>query len=233
MTRAPFLITSAVSYQLMTLILPISTEETALETKALSNSQACYGQALENIPTEYSQARVLRFKRRDHLFCEDGGFWRIQSGYIRTFTRGLDGECVPLGFWKTGDIIGQPLAQTYPYEAQCLSEVTAESLGCNYSFSKEAILAQSRQSSDLLKIVHCAQVEQRLRLLFVWLAQQLGEATPNGFCIQPKLTHQEIADSINSTRVTVTRSIRSLEREGQINWKARSQLVYHSAFGED
>lgn len=186
----------------------------------------------EVLSTEPYQSRLLHLKRRDHLPSEAKSYWRIQSGYIRTFTWSLEGECVPLGFWQQGEVVGQTIAQAHPYEAQCLSDVTVEYLGSDYGFSRESVLAQVGQSNSLLCIVHCFQVEQRLLLFFVWLAQRLGEAIPSGYRIRPKLTHQDIADSVNSTRVTVTRSIKVLERAGKIRWSPRERVVYRSAVNE-
>ena len=183
----------------------------------------------EELLSEHCQPRRLQLKRRAHLPSEISGFWKIHSGYIRTLTWSLDGECVSLGFWRPGEVIGAAIVQVHPYEAQCLSDVTVEYLGSHYRFSKEMVLAQVAQSNSLLRIVHCSQVEQRLLLFLIWLAQRLGKATPQGYLIEPKLTHKDIAESIGSTRVTVTRLIKVLERAGRISWHSRERVIYHNA----
>jgi CRP-like cAMP-binding protein len=181
---------------------------------------------------EFYQPKTFQFKRHENLqrygLCY--GLWQIRSGYVRSLTLGLEGEAIPLGFWCAGDIVGSAIAQVNPYEAQCLTAVTADYLGNTYSFSQEAALKQIRQSNDLLRIAHCRQSEMRLLLFLGWLAQRFGKAVSEGQQIKPKLTHQEIADSIGSTRVTVTRLLKVLEFEGKIRWKSREKIVYSKTF---
>lgn len=148
------------------------------------------------------------------------------GGYVRTLTWNPEGESVPLGFWAEGDIIGCTVAQTHPFEAQCLTAVTAEYLGSADDFSRAAILAQVRQSNDLLRIAYCRQAEQRLLQFVCWLAIAFGEPTPAGRRILLKLTHQEISESIGAKRVTVTRFLKALERDGKTSWIAHERMIY-------
>lgn len=187
----------------------------------------------------FPQPKLFHFKRYDNLQCRsDDGLWRIHSGYVRSLSWSPEGEFVPLGFWAKGDVVGgailqrsgSTIAQTQPYEAQCLTAVTAEHLGDTYSYSRAVILAQMRQSSDFLWIAHCRQSEQRLLQFVCWLASAFGEPTPVGYRILLKLTHQEIAESIGATRVTITRFLKVLERDGKISWTAHEKIVYNKAF---
>ncbi len=209
----------------MALTFSISTDRHLLNAKDFprSRSQSCQ-------PEELYQPKVFHFKRHENLCFRSRGLWRIQQGYVRSLTWSLEGDPVPLGFWGAGDIIGYAIAQSHPYEAQCLSSVTAEYLGSAYSFSPEVALAHLRHSNDLLRIAYCRQTEKRLLLFFCWLAQRFGKAVTEGRQIQPKLTHQEIANSIGSTRVTVTRLLKELERTGKIRWDAREKIVYAKTF---
>ncbi len=174
----------------------------------------------------FNPYKTISFKRSDCLPAYDHGLWRIQSGYVRTFTWNDQGDSVSLGFWQAGDIFGQAIAQMTPYEAQCLTPVIADYLGNNYTFSRESALAHARQSNDLLKITHCRQTDQRLLHFLCWLATRFGQPTAEGREVSIKLIHQEIADSIGCTRVTVTRILKQLEREGKIQWTANKKLVY-------
>lgn len=137
---------------------------------------------------------------------------------------------MPLGFWTEGDVVGDAITQTHPYEMQCLTAVTAEYLGHNYSYSRAVLLTQTRQFGDLLRIAYCRHSELRLLQFICWLAITFGEPMPEGRRILLKLTHQEIAESIGSTRVTVTRLLKVLERNGKINWTVREKMVYSKTF---
>lgn len=178
-------------------------------------------------PVKYSS-----FKRNDPLGIGGKGLWRIHSGYVRTLSWTLEGELVPLGFWGAGDIIGYPITQTSPYAAKCLSPVQAEYLGTAYGCSQGMMLSQVRQSHDLLKISHCRQADLRLLQFICWMAGRFGQRTSEGRTLKLRLTHQEISEAINLTRVTVSRLLKALEREGKIRWTPSEKMVYQETFKE-
>ena len=172
----------------------------------------------------------VSFKRNEKLSFVHHSLWRIHAGHIRTLTWSAEGEFVPLGFWSVGDVVGYPVAQTYPYEARCLGAVDAEPLNVSYPLSREMLLAQVRQSNSLLQISHCRQSEQRILQFICWLAARFGKAIAKGIEIPLRLTHQEIAESVGTTRVTVTRLLKSLERKQHIIWKTQEKIVFRNTF---
>lgn len=187
-------------------------------------------QPSEGSVVAFPQPKLLYFKRHENLpSCDEGGAWKIHSGYVRSLTWN-SGESVPLGFWSEGDIVSNAIAQAHPYQVQCLTAVSVEYLGNNYDCSQAAVLAQVRQSNDLLRIVYCRQVEQRLLQFICWLAGAFGKTTPVGHQVLIKLTHQEIAESIGATRVTVTRLLKGLERAGKISWTAHEKIIHKKTF---
>ena len=180
--------------------------------------------------TQSSSSRLVEFKRQEQLNFVNHSLWKIHKGYIRTLTYDSEGSPVPTGFWTVGDIIGYPIAQTYPYIAQCLTAVEAEYLDVGYRLSRETLLSQVRQSHTLLRIAHCKHAEQRLLQLICWLAERFGYPVDSLRQIDLKLTHQEIAESIGITRVTVTRLIKVLEKKGHIIWNSHEKLVSQATF---
>ena len=180
----------------------------------------------------FAPPKLVEFKRHDRLPTGNGALWRIQRGYVRSLSWGLEGDPIPLGFWSTGDVLGEAIAQTSPYEVQCLSPVTAEALKPTYTFSRDAVLAQVQQSNELLKIVHCRQTEQRLLHFVCWLARRFGKPTPAGIAVSIRLTHQDIADAIATTRVTVTRLLKKVEREGKLRWSVQEKVIHAATLSQ-
>ena len=180
--------------------------------------------------TQPLSPRLVSFKRQEQLNFVNHSLWKIHKGYIRTLTCDSQGDPVPTGFWTVGDIIGYPIAQAYPHIAQCLTTVEAEYLDVGYRLSRETLLLQVRQSHMLLRIAHCKHAEQRLLQLICWLAERFGRPVENSRQINLKLTHQEIAESIGITRVTVTRLLKTLERKGHIVWNSHERLVFQATF---
>lgn len=185
----------------------------------------------ESSVVAFPQPKLLYFNRPENLpSCNEGGAWKIHSGYVRSLTWNSEGESVPLGFWSKGDIVSNAIAQAHPYQVQCLTAVSVEYLGSTYDYSQVAVLAQIRQSNDLLRIAYCRQTEQRLLQFICWLAGAFGETTPMGRQVLIKLTHQEISESIGATRVTITRLLKALERAGKISWTAHEKIIYQKTF---
>jgi CRP-like cAMP-binding protein len=126
-----------------------------------------------------------------------------------------------LGFWKIGDIVGLPLTDIRPYWVECLTPVKAARLLSEAQEYREALVAQMQfdqiqQAQELLRIAHCKRVESRLLKLFIWLVRLIGEKREEEDFIPLRLTHQDIADTVGTTRVTVTRLVNEFQRSGMI-----------------
>jgi CRP-like cAMP-binding protein len=57
---------------------------------------------------------------------------------------------------------------------------------------------------------------ERLAQLLHWLAQRFGKSVPQGQLLAPFLTHQQLAEILGTSRVTITRAFNRLEQEGQL-----------------
>ena len=80
----------------------------------------------------------------------------------------------------------------------------------------EAMLSYIQQIEELLSIIHRKPVSLRLWQFLNWLGQKFGRDVDRGQLIDITLTHQEIAEVINITRVSVTRILQQFEEEGII-----------------
>jgi len=78
-----------------------------------------------------------------------------------------------------------------------------------------------------MEILHCRSVESSLLQLFGWLAKRFGQEVERGQLIDLRLTHQDIAELIGSTRVTITRLLNDLEKQGIIKRVQRQFIVLH------
>jgi CRP-like cAMP-binding protein len=61
-----------------------------------------------------------------------------------------------------------------------------------------------------------------------WLGDKFGRQVKQGKLIELPLTHQELADIMGTTRVTVTRLINQLEQEGIISRPRRHIIIVHA-----
>jgi CRP-like cAMP-binding protein len=63
--------------------------------------------------------------------------------------------------------------------------------------------------------------------LLGWLAKKFGRQVEGGQAIDLRLTHQEIAEILGITRVTVTRLLKEFEDQGAIARLPRQYIVLH------
>jgi CRP-like cAMP-binding protein len=181
-------------------------------------------------PHHRQQGSVLRvFKRGEYLPLHESQLWQIKVGSVRAHTLNEDGTLITLGFWQAGDTVGQPLICIQPYQIDCLTAVTAHSIKPDTcSNANQLLLAHLQQAQTLLQI-RSGQMEQRLTQLIDWLAYKFGCESGQGRLIRLRLTHQNIADAVGTTRVTVTRLLKKFEDQGKIRWIKKYLLVSRSA----
>ncbi|MEH2051101.1 Crp/Fnr family transcriptional regulator [Nostoc sp.] len=182
-----------------------STSSTVNSSSVL-NSSAFNGQLPQQI-----------FTRREVIQPQNDVLWRIEHGAVRTLTWSEDGTFITLGYWGLGDVIGYPLSRVKPYQIECLTGVEV-SIVPPHLWHQEinALLSHIQQAEDLLSIVHRKPISLRLWQFLVWLSEKFGRDIDKGKLIDLNVTHQDIAEVLNTTRVTVTRLLQQLEEEGTV-----------------
>lgn len=142
--------------------------------------------------------------------------WLIVNGVVKTYTHGSE-RPITLGFWGSKDLVGNSLSNISPYMTKCLSDVKAIAVPrSQWSNLSREIMYCEQQTQQLIYIVRNNRVAARLWLFLTWLASKFGRTTSKGTVIDFKLTHQELADALGTTRGTVTKILNQYEREGLI-----------------
>lgn len=164
------------------------------------------------------------FKRRERLPLSEN-LWVIEAGAVRTYTLIDDGTIVTLGFWERGDTVGQPLASLQPYEVECLTDIKVRVLQPHECWNLNQVLSSHLQQTQALLRIRSGKMPQRLQQFLDWLAFKFGDESDRGQLIRLRLTHQDIADTLGTTRVTVTRLLNQFEQEGRIDWVKQHLLL--------
>jgi CRP-like cAMP-binding protein len=87
------------------------------------------------------------------------------------------------------------------------------------------MLSHIQQSEELLSIIHRKPVSRRLWQFLIWLSQKFGRDVDRGKLIDIGVTHQEMAEVINTTRVSVTRMLQQFEEEGMLQRHQRRIIL--------
>ena len=170
----------------------------------------------QRIAPELSQQQRY-FQRRERLPLRRDHLWKIESGVVRTLTYLENGTVVTLGLWGVGDIVSRVLSKADPYYIECLTPVQATAIPVTESdHLRPFFIEHIHQLQTFLEIVHSRPVDEALHKLLTLLANKFGSDVSQGQLIEFHLTHQEIAETIGTTRVTVTRLLKEFEQQGII-----------------
>lgn len=165
------------------------------------------------------------FSRGDSIPLRPDILWRIEGGAVRTFTWCEEGTLITLGYWGPGDVVGHVLSRVKPYSIECLTSVEVSILPSKLWYQAvDVLILHIQQAEELRSIVHRKPASVRLWQFLVWLGQKFGRDVEQGRLIELEVTHQEIADAVNMTRVTVTRLLQQFEEEGML-LRYKRQLV--------
>ncbi|MDP5339350.1 MAG: Crp/Fnr family transcriptional regulator [Nodularia sp. (in: cyanobacteria)] len=167
------------------------------------------------------------FTRRELIPPDNDVLWRIERGAVRTLTWSEDGIFITLGYWGAGDLIGYSLSKVQPYQIECLTSVEASIVPQHLWYRDiDAFLSHIKHSEELLSIVHLKPMSLRLGKFLLWLSEKFGRDVEQGKLIDLNITHQEISEVLNTTRVTVTRILQQFEEEGALlRYKRRIILL--------
>jgi CRP-like cAMP-binding protein len=161
------------------------------------------------------QSEIRSFKRRSTLPLRQISLWRIESGVVRMVTWLEDGSTVTLGLCGAGDVVGTYLSAIEPYQIECLTDIEATPLSPDEWFpDPDHLLARVQQAEEFMLIRSHRRVEEMLLKLLTWLCKKFGRKVSKGHLIELRLTHQDIAELLGTTRVTITRVLKQFEQQG-------------------
>lgn len=199
--------------------------EEVMEAMDLQSRQSLH--PFKTAPTRAERQIQRAFKRREYIPLNNGILWRIEIGVVRTLTLAEDGTIISLGFWGAGEAIGQALAGIQPYQIECLTNVKAIALKLDECWDLHRVmLSHIYQMQELLRVRH-GQVQQRCLQFLDWLATKFGFRVEQGRLIPFRLTHQDVAEVLGTTRVTVTRLFQKLQQQRIIS-QSKHQILLHN-----
>ncbi len=167
--------------------------------------------------TLINESTTIFFKAGSQLPPKKNHLWLIVYGVVKTYTYREDGTLVTLGFWGKDDVIGNNLSSLDLYWLKCLSDVGAIAIPLEKKATLTTqLLYHGQQTQQLTYIIRNNRIAKRLWLLLKWLGKKFGRVIKQGNLIDFNLTHQELAEAIGTTRITVTKVLNQFEREGLI-----------------
>jgi CRP-like cAMP-binding protein len=169
------------------------------------------------------------------------GLVLIGRGRARIDRTAADGQrVVPLGYRGAGDVLGESFLgreRAHGENATAMEEVEyariplpvvetlmAEDAGLGPA-ALALLLTRQRETEDRIESLLFRNVQGRVAEFLVAAADRWGVPSPRGTLISAPITHLEIAQSIGSTRETVTLTLGALRREGLLDVAGRRLIV--------
>lgn len=187
------------------------------------------------------EPRLHFYHRGDNIPIMTQGIWQVYRGYVQLETTHASGEEVLLGWAKPSAFFGRRLTRLELYEAKALSEVYLRWFFLSEIESSPPLTRlvlthvshRLQQTEALLAIAGQRRVEDRLNQLLLLLKAELGQSVAEGTRIPVRLTHQNLAGAIGTTRVTITRLLGKLQRYGYILFdRDRHIIINDDKFAE-
>lgn len=173
----------------------------------------------------YTKGEVISLK--PHLI------WQICKGLVKLSTLSANGEEVIVGLLGSQMHFGLSSTSLQTYEAKALSDVHlicfSESEIANSRCLAQTLLTQMNQrlqhTESLLAIFGQRRVLDRLNCLLQLLKQQIGEPVEEGMRLTVRLTHEDLANTCCTTRVTITRLLSKLQQQGKITFDSKQHII--------
>lgn len=165
----------------------------------------------------------------------------IEKGRVRLTRLSPEGKTVILALLGPGDLIGEASWESGEHDSY--AETLEESR--IYQISREAfqnfihenpefglrliqiIGGRLKQAQARIEDLVFRQVPSRVARLLVTLAESHGKVTPNGIRVEFPLTHQEIADLVGSSRVTVTQILNRFRSSQWIDIESKRVTIHN------
>lgn len=163
--------------------------------------------------------------------------WLVAKGLVKLSTLSDTGKEIIVGLAGDRALFGASLTSLPIYQAVALSDVelvciylTEVALSPNLT---QVLLSQLnqrlRQTELLLVIAGHRRVKDRLERLLMVLKQEIGEPIKGGVRLSIRLTHEELAAVCCTTRVTITRELNILLRQGKISLHSDRHIILKDA----
>jgi CRP-like cAMP-binding protein len=183
----------------------------------------------------YPKDTVVFFENEEGDF-----FFTILEGRIKVTILGDDGREVILSVLGPGDFFGEmALLDNEPRSATAIAVEESELLSLhrndfqsvlndNRSITNALIRvlsARLRRANHQISTLALLDVYGRVARVIVDMAREEGKRLRDGRIAFRRATHQEIANRIGTTRETVTRMLKDLERQGLIHVEGKEIVV--------
>lgn len=184
-----------------------------------------------------------RFKPKDTIFTPgdpDDQLYFLLSGTMRLYKMYADYKEATTALLKEDGIFGKLDLVEGRWQDVFAEAVTAVEVASVQKSALETVLKRQpdfamklfsslserlRQSDEVIESLLHREVSSRIATLLLNLSDRFGEGNRDGVMLDVRLTHQDLANMIASTREAVSKVMSELQREGYIEVKSHKIAI--------
>lgn len=181
-----------------------------------------------------SEIPLQQFEKGEEITVLDSTIWQVYRGVVQLSRVQQDGREIILGWATTNGTFGTYLdTSSEIYRAVAISDVYVRRY-LSQDVAKHPFLARQFltqfsdrliQSEQLLSIIAVKKIEERFTQLLLMLKENMGQKVDNGVRLQARFTHQQLAEAICTTRVTITRIMGDFQNRNLIYLDSNRHII--------
>ena len=165
--------------------------------------------------------RTIRIAKHGHVYTcgdHDPMVYFVERGQIKELLLSPEGKECLLAIYTAGDLFGElSLCGQYvrPGTAVAMQEVILKQIPCRDFMNilkRESILEgfvqylvlRGAEHQEIITSLLTASSEQRLAMTLLHLARRLGKSDPRSVLISQKISHEELAEMVGTTRPRIS-----------------------------
>nr|WP_201280331.1 helix-turn-helix domain-containing protein [Hassalia byssoidea] len=175
---------------------------------------------------------IYKYSKGETITLKPSEIFYVCQGLVKLNTFCETGEEVLTGLVGEKMVFGSSLTSLQTYQATALVDVELVSIDVAEIASpalSHALLPKInqrlRQTESFLAISGRQRVQERLHYLLLLLKQEIGQPIPQGTRLNVRLTHEELASACCTTRVTITRLMGKLQKQGVIRFDSKKHII--------
>jgi len=203
---------------------------TLLESPSLIDS---YEGALEFLETTYSKRNLVHISAKSFFPLLKNQIWLLVRGAAFLSAEKKNEGVSVLGFVGPGQSFGEPLSRIDGYNALALCDCDVLCLNIDEAYASgsisqlifQSIVARNNYVESFLVVLGIKNTKEKIKAFLEMLALDFGHVVEGGIVIGFKINHQQIADALGITRVTVTRMMNHLKDDGWLKKSKNGRIL--------
>jgi CRP-like cAMP-binding protein len=181
---------------------------------------ALHTDSLKVLEAIYQEHSLQHYAARQKIHLYEDDVWIVYRGIVQIQTLDYSGNESTLGLIGPMMPFSRAFTDLDSYDVYALTDVDLLRLSWR-DLQKSPALAMEmndlltrrlQQSEVLLTLLNKSQINERLLRFLAFLAREFGKESSGGIRIDIRLTHQQIASMIGTTRPTVSRLLGAFKK---------------------